>query len=244
MGTQERKGTQEELRSAKALRDALEAKGMTQADLARELHIDPGQVSRWVHGKAVPQGQNLRRIAEILGVDLSEYLMAATPAYELFVSAPVSGIAREEVAGHHNAVAQVVEAARQHVNGLIWPGGRNRDAADVQTVAADIAAEQNMIALFGCQAYLYLQFAEVMRPSSALVELGFALGTKKNVTIIIQRELTNPYLLRGFGSVANKLKFLPAARSYEVASPDEAAALIKENGRVLLGLAELLPVRR
>jgi len=94
-----------------------------------------------------------------------------------------------------------------------------------------------MIALFGCEAYLYLQFAEVLRPSSAFVELGFALGTKMKVTIIVQKGLTSPYMLRGFGAVAARLKFLEEARIYtEVESPDEAASLIASNGRELLGL--------
>jgi len=226
---------QDDASFARALREALRSR--KQADLARELHVDPGQVSRWVNGKAVPQLRTLRRIEEILGVDLSEPFGASTPDHELFVSAPVSGISADAVAEHHDVVESVVEAARQHVNSLIWPGEHIRAAADRQTVAADIAAEQNMIALFGCQAYLYLQFAEVLGPSSAFVELGFALGTKMKVTIIVQKGLASPYMLRGFGAVAARLKFLPEARIYtEVESPAAAASLIARNGRELLGL--------
>jgi transcriptional regulator with XRE-family HTH domain len=237
MGTQEDNEATDSASFAKALRKALKDNEMRQVDLARDLHIDPGQVSRWIHGKAVPQLQNLHHIENILGVDLSESFRASTPDHELFVSAPLSGISAENVAEHHDAVARVVEAARPHVNGLIWPGERIREAADRQTVAADIAAERNMIALFGCESYLYLQFAEVSGPSSAFVELGFALGTKMKVTIIVQKGLTSPYMLRGFGAVAAKLKFLSEARIYtEVESPDEAASLIASNGRELLGL--------
>ena len=44
-------------------------------------------------------------------------------------------------------------------------------------------------------------------------------------------------MLRGFGAVAAKLKFLPEARIYtEVESPEAAASLISRNGRELLGL--------
>lgn len=237
MVMQEQNGIQEDATFARALREALKDKQKKQSDLARELLIDPGQVSRWVHGKAVPQLQTLRRIEEILKVDLSDSFDASTPDHELFVSAPVSGISADKVTEHHDAVASVVEAARQHVNGLIWPGERIRLAADRQTVAADIAAERNMVALFGCQAYLYLQFAEVLGPSSAFVELGFALGTKMKVTIIVQKGLTSPYMLRGFGAVAAKLKFLSETRIYtEVESPGAAASLIASNGRELLGL--------
>ena len=94
-----------------------------------------------------------------------------------------------------------------------------------------------MKALYSSQAYLYLQFAEVVRPSSAFVELGFALGRKMKVTIIVQQGLKNPFMLRGFRAVAESLDFLPKARTYEVASADEAASLIKGSGRELLGLS-------
>lgn len=211
---------------------------MGQVDLAREIPIDPSQVNRWINGKALPQRKNVHRIEEILDVDLSAAFDESTPDYELFVSAPISGIAADNVPAHHDAVAKVVDAARGHVNGLVWPGERIRVAADRQTAAADIATERNMTALFGCPAYLYLQFAEVVGPSSAFVELGFALGIKMKITIIVQKGLISPYMLRGFGAVAARLKFLPEARIYtEVESPEEAASLIASNGRDLLGLA-------
>jgi transcriptional regulator with XRE-family HTH domain len=238
MRRQEGEAAQEEATFQSALRQALRNKRMNQADLAREIPIDPSQVNRWVTGKAFPHIKNLHRVEEVLEVDLSQPFSESTPDHELFVSAPISGIAAEMVPHHHDAVAKVVEAARQHVNGLIWPGERIVTAANRHAAAADIATERNMTALFGCPAYLYLQFAEVLGPSSAYVELGFALGRKMKVTIIVQKGLTSPYMLRGFGAVAAKLKFLPEARIYtEVESPDEAASLIASNGRDLLGLA-------
>jgi hypothetical protein len=93
-----------------------------------------------------------------------------------------------------------------------------------------------MADLAGCPAFLYLQFAEVVGPSSALVELGFALGRKMKVTIIFKKGLTDLYLLRGFEGVAARFPFLPDTRIYEVESADSAAALIAENGREMLGL--------
>jgi hypothetical protein len=41
-----------------------------------------------------------------------------TPEYELYVSALITGLAREDIPGHHDAVAEVVKAAHQDVNGL------------------------------------------------------------------------------------------------------------------------------
>lgn len=228
---------QDESKFANALRQAIQAARITQAALARELHTDQGQVSRWVNGKAFPHIDNVRRIEEILKIDLSDSFARSTPDYELFVSAPISGLADEDIPEHHNAVAKVVAAAGQHVNGLYWPGEQIKTAADRRRAAADMVTERNMRALFGCPAYLYLQFAEVVRPSSAFVELGFALGRKMKITIIVEGGLTTPYMLRGFGAVAADLKFLPKARIYtEVTSAEDAASLIANNGRELLGL--------
>lgn len=228
--------TQGDASFAAQLREAIKAAGTTQAALANALRIDPGQVSRWVTGKAVPHVAIVRRIEEILGVDLAGSFAKSIPGYELFVSAPISGIASEDIPKHHDDVAEVIAAAKQHVNSLVWPGEHVRTAADRQNAAADIVTERNMRALFGCSAYLYLQFAEVIGPSSAFVELGFALGRKMKITIITKSGLVSPYMLQGFGAVAASLSFLPQARIYHVRSAQEASNLIAQNGRELLGL--------
>jgi transcriptional regulator with XRE-family HTH domain len=229
-------GTQEQANFGEALRQALEAAGVSQARLAQQLNINQGQVSRWVHGKALPQTAHLHAAEEFLKVDLSAAYNKAKPTYELFVSAPISGLADEDIPEHHHAVAKVVEAVRPHVDGLTWPGQRVETAADRRYSAANLVTRQNMTDLHNCPAFLYLQFAEVIGPSSALVELGFALGRKMKVTIIVKKGLTSPYMLRGFGAVAAKLNFLPDAEVYEEESADSAAARIANNGREFLGL--------
>jgi transcriptional regulator with XRE-family HTH domain len=228
--------SQEKASFGDALLQALQAAGASQAALARELHVDASQVNRWVRGKAFPSVDTLLRINKFLSADLSVVFDKTKPKYELFVSAPISGIAGEEIPQHHDDIVKVVAAARQHVNGLSWPGERVRTAADRQAIAPDIATAHNMTEMHGCPAFLYLQFAELIGPSSALVELGFALGRKMKVTIIFKKGLTSPYMLRGFGGVAAKLPFLPDTRIYEEESADSAAALIASNGRELLGL--------
>jgi transcriptional regulator with XRE-family HTH domain len=229
-------GTQEQSSFGGALRQALDAAEISQAKLARELRVDASQVNRWIHDKAFPQIDNLHRIEKLLGVDLSAAFNKHKPAYELFVSAPISGLADEDIPEHHNAVAKVVDAARPHVNGLTWPGERIETVSDRRYAAANLVTKQNMTDLYNCPAFLYLQFAEVIGPSSALVELGFALGRKMKVTVIFKKGLTSPYMLRGFGAVSAKLSFLPDAEVYEEESVESAAALIGNNGRELLGL--------
>jgi transcriptional regulator with XRE-family HTH domain len=218
----------------KALYRAIQEARSSQADLARQLKTNPGQVSRWVNNRCVPHAPTVRKIEQILGVNLTESFTASTPEYELYISAPITGLEKEYIATHHDAVAQVVDAASQYVNGVYWPGKGIRAIADLR--AADIATEQRMTALAKCSSYLYLQFNEIVRPTSALVEFGFALGKRLKTTLIIKRDLHNPYMLEGFGAVAARLPFLPDARIYPVSSAEDAAALITRNGRELFGL--------
>src|SRR5689334_10402250 len=107
---------QDNVRFANALRKAMEDADVKQAALAHALQVDPGQVSRWARGKAVPHINTVRRIEEILKADLADALDNSMPDYELFVSAPISGIAGEDIPEHHNAVDKVVSAAHEHVN--------------------------------------------------------------------------------------------------------------------------------
>jgi hypothetical protein len=97
----------------------------------------------------------------------------------------------------------VVQSAHQHVNGAYWPGEGIRSADDL--AAADLATERNMRIIAQCQALLYLQFSDVVRPTSALIELGIALGRRIKTTVIVRRGLPTPYVLDGFGGVAAKL---------------------------------------
>jgi transcriptional regulator with XRE-family HTH domain len=217
-----------------ALRAAIESAGYTQARLAKDLDIDAGQVSRWVNNRVIPHAPVVEKIGQILGADLSpEFSLSAE--YELFVSAPISGLHPDRVAAHNEAVRKVVTAARGHVPSLYWPGDHIHRLDDLS--APDIATERNMKVLEHCSAFLYLQFDEVIRPSGALIELGCALGRRVKTTAMIAKDLPLPFMLQNFEGVAAAVNFLPKARVYEVRSVDHACDLIAKDGRELLGLA-------
>lgn len=218
----------------KALRAAIDAAHYSQAGLARELLIDAGQVSRWVNGKAIPHSETVAKIERILGTDLSASFVASKPEYELYVAAPITGLRAEEISPHNEAVNAVLKAASAHVNSLYWPGEEIRSMSEF--TAPDIATERNLQVLRNSAALLYLQFMEMVHPSSALIELGCALGWRLKTTIIMQAGLVEPFMLGNFGTVAATLDFLPKARIYKVKSVGDACDLITRNGRELLGL--------
>jgi predicted HTH transcriptional regulator len=218
-----------------ALRQAIRNADYTQIGLAHELELDPSKVSRWINDKAVPHSDVMHRIEGILNADLTDSFSAAVPEYELFISAPLIGLEARNVSENQDAIPRLLTVINHHVNSLYWPGERIRAAADIAN--PDVVTEQNMTALANCSACLYLQFSELQYPSSALVELGFALGRRLKTTVIIKRGLDYPYMLRNFSAVAATLKFLPNVRIYEVGSAEDAESLIKRNGRELLGLS-------
>lgn len=53
-------------------------KGMTQKELAEELHITDKAVSKWERDVACPDTQTLPNLAEVLGVSVEELLTAKT----------------------------------------------------------------------------------------------------------------------------------------------------------------------
>ncbi|MCB1027426.1 MAG: helix-turn-helix transcriptional regulator [Microthrixaceae bacterium] len=227
-------GMQDNTPFGQALKEALASRKFTQVRLANELETDPGQVSRWATGKSLPVRGTVERMGEILGVDLLEALRSSTPQYELYVSAPITGLSEDSLATHHDEVGKVVESLADHVNSLHWPGREINGTADL--LAPDIATERNMSILAHSTALLYLQFAEVVRPTGSLIELGAALGSRKKTTIILKRGLRQPFMLQEFAAVAARLPSLPQARVYVVDSVDAACRLVQRNGRELLGL--------
>jgi transcriptional regulator with XRE-family HTH domain len=227
-------GAQEDATFSDALKAALGTARYSQAKMAKELGVDPGQVSRWVNGKSVPHLETVQRIEAMLGTDLSFALASTNTGHELYISAPITGLGQKRIKAHHDAVSDVVESLRRQVHSVYWPGERIEGFKDLQ--AADLATERNLQALAHSSAYVFLQFSEILKPSSALVEFGIALGRRMKTTAIIQADLYQPFMFEGFGAVAASLPFLPKARIYVVNSVDDACELIDRNGRELLGL--------
>lgn len=77
---------------ARRLDDLLHEKRMTAADLSRQTGITEASMSKYRQGKYIPQGQNLKSIAEALGVS-TDYLLGddPMPPKETAKPVPVTG---------------------------------------------------------------------------------------------------------------------------------------------------------
>ena len=54
------------------IREAREAKGMSQGYVARKLEVEQGAVCHWENGSARPNKRNLAKLCRILGVEEHE----------------------------------------------------------------------------------------------------------------------------------------------------------------------------
>lgn len=226
-------------RFGKALDRALKDAGKSQTELAAKLKVHHTLISRWVNGHKLPHPDHVPQIEAFLSTSLAHTLASPTPEHELFIAAPFGGFAHNAVAEHQAETAKVVAAARKIVKSVYWPSEEAKTAEDRKFIVSDIRTEQNLRVLNDCPALLYLQFAEVAGPSSAYIEIGYALGKRTNLVIMVKRGVALPYMLQRFGAVVSGLRFLPQVRIYtdEIGSADDAAALITQNGRKLFGLA-------
>lgn len=59
------------MRVSENIRELMEAKGWLQKDLAKAADIDPATISDYARGKTWPKAENLKKIADALGVPVS-----------------------------------------------------------------------------------------------------------------------------------------------------------------------------
>lgn len=204
--------------------------------LADRLGTTETAVSRWLSGRTRPHASQVPKIAQLLEApDLVEVFEATKPANELYVAAPISGLDPVGIGSHRDDVARIVEAASDVANGVYWPGQDIYALGDL--AAPDLVTRDNLQVLSHCHALLYVQFAPVMHPTGALIELGFALGRKIKTTIMIQKHLPIPFMLKNFEGVAARSSIMPDARVYLMDDVEHAVQTIANNGREIFGLS-------
>lgn len=209
------------------LRRALGRARMTQAGLAREIHVTEAVVSRWATGRVPLRGHSAHAVAVALrdhGVELD-----LAPGCRVFLTTPMAAL---DADGYEQARAdaeQVHAVLAQIGAPVYWPAG-GIGSTD-QFEAPDLATERNLEALVECEVFVFLQTQEIHRPTSCHIELGWALALHKPVTVFAPSEESLPYMLRSFETVAarrgGRYRFAPAA---------DALRLLEIHGPELLGI--------
>lgn len=59
------------------IREAIDGSGVDRAEIARTMKVRWSTVNEWYQGRATPTSSNLRRLAEVTGVDVDELLGVA-----------------------------------------------------------------------------------------------------------------------------------------------------------------------
>jgi DNA-binding transcriptional regulator YhcF (GntR family) len=151
--------------------------------------------------------------------------------YRVFLSTPMAALGPEYEA-EHLAAQTLYEHLGQVAPPVYWAAQiRSSD----QFEASDIAADKNFTALAVANSFVYLQQGALSHPTSALVELGIALATKKPVTVFAPSEGDLPYSLRRFEAVSERSGF-GRFRFYSTPSVEEAVRLLTIHGPELIGL--------
>lgn len=152
--------------------------------------------------------------------------------YRVFLSTPMAALA-DDYQADHSAARTLFDRLTDLTPPVYWAGEQIESADDFE--APDIATEKNFAALSVASAVVYLQLRELTHPTSALVELGIALASRKPVTVFAPSEDCLPYALRHFEAVSDKAGF-GRFRFYSTPTADEAVRLLMLHGPELLGL--------
>jgi hypothetical protein len=204
--------------------------------LAGRLGVTETTISRRVTGKTRPLREQAEAATELLNdPEVLEVFDLTNAPYELYLAAPISGLKSTDVSAHRDAIEQIASQAETVTNGVYWPGREIHSTAEL--AAADIVTRDNLDVLSHCHGLLYVQLTDVIHPTGALMELGIALGRKMKTTIMIQRGLPLPFMLRNFEGVAARSKIMPDARVDFVENAEDVVARIKRNGREIFELS-------
>lgn len=216
------------------LRQWLTTAGITQAELARRLHVDPGQVSRWCTDKAPLGGKYASNVVALLR-ERGVHADLPQPSARVFFSTPMAALDPDDYESDRSAANAVFEQLCRVASPVYW-GAARIECAD-QFEAPDLAAGRNLAAFTAADAFVYLQLRELTRPTSAHVEIGMAIASKKAVTIFAPSEDSLPYILRQFEAISGGSGFGGRFRFYSIHSAADAVRLLTIHGPELIGLA-------
>lgn len=122
-------------RVGERIREAREAKGWSQAALARELPgtVDGPSVSRWERGKVAPNPDTLEALADALDVDVSHFLSARPEAGTADLMGALAGESASQLDRIESKLDRILsllaaDAHEAELQGAAQPGRPGRQA--------------------------------------------------------------------------------------------------------------------
>ncbi len=211
------------------IKAALQRQGRTQAWLARELNIDAGSVSRWATGRQVPSPSRVPEIEALLDVELA-HLSAddrATTAFEVFLATPMAAFgSSDEYEAHRLHILEVLDLIEAEIGPAYWAG---RELATPDDFDASAHADQaNLEALRRSRRLLFVHLSPTPLATSALIEMGIALGWRIPVTVLAPSLRSMPYMVTGLPPISMTLGFIPETRFYEAKDVASVKRLLKK----------------
>lgn len=206
---------------------------MTQAELARSLNVDAGQVSRWCNDKASPRVEYATSIVELLR-DRGVQAELSQTETRVFLSTPMAALEADNYEMDRAEARAVFEQLERIALPVYWAAGHIESAQQFE--ASDIATDRNLAALAAAEAFVYLQLRELVRPTSCHIEIGMAIASKKPVTVFAPSEDSLPYTLRRFEAISGRAGFGGRFRFYAIRGAADAVRLLTVHGPELIGL--------
>jgi transcriptional regulator with XRE-family HTH domain len=199
----------------------------SQKRLAKEIDVSPGTVSNLLNGKTAVSYERANLIAATLEIDITDLLLDP----DIYVAAPMTTLKKTTLRQNHKEVDQVLDAL--HTIGLkpYWPGAGVKSLSDAKDPRITTAA--NFEALGRVQALMLLLLHEATGPTGALIELGYAMGQGRRITIFIEKSLNTdgkrPFVLEGLVSAAMEIDEIAPVEIIEVEGIDEVVARIESD---------------
>jgi hypothetical protein len=223
------------------LREWLDTADLSQAQLAKHLHVDAGQVSRWCRDHVPLRGAHAAAVIALMrerGVTVEP----PAPGHRIFLSTPMAALDGSSYEADRAAAATVHDALAVIAAPVYWPAGGIGSAQQFE--APDLATDHNLTALGEAEAFVYLQLRTLIRPTSCHVEIGMAIALQIPVTVFAPSEDALPYMLRRFEATASRAGVGGRYRFYPVDGAADAVRLLTIHGPDLLGLPSRIPERR
>lgn len=234
--------------AAEAL-DTPVAEKITQKWLAPRLHVSEGHLSKTL-GEDPPDLAFLAQVADVLGMTLSELSeRAGVPIgwrYDIYLSTPFQALTDDSERSAQRADAAALVAAMRSIDlKVYWPlESVPERSAEWESGIEHIAAADNIRAILSSEALVYFQSHALNGSTSALVELGYAMGKQIRTTVMVAGGVQMPFMLRRLDALAAQLSdthdALTKPARMDFATVDEACEAVRTRPR-MFGLRRLEP---